>query len=79
VELVAFVFMGNHFHILVRLHEDQLPDIMRDFKGGVAKALNRLHGRRGALWMEELVIDALGAELPEAVSARMESRLAHGE
>jgi hypothetical protein len=52
VELVGFVFMGNHFHILVRLHEDRLPDIMRDFKGGLAKALNRLHGRRGALWME---------------------------
>jgi REP element-mobilizing transposase RayT len=59
VELVGFVFMGNHFHILVRLHEDRLPDIMRDFKGGLAKALNRLHGRRGALWMERYDDDAV--------------------
>ena len=59
VELVAFVFMGNHFHIIVRLHEDRLPDIMRDFKGGLAKALNELHGRRGALWMERYDDDAV--------------------
>ena len=59
VELVAFVFMGNHFHIIVRLNEDRLPDIMRDFKGGLAKALNELHGRRGALWMERYDDDAV--------------------
>jgi hypothetical protein len=32
---------------------------MRDFKGGLAKALNRLHGRRGALWMERYDDDAV--------------------
>lgn len=59
VELIGFVFMGNHFHILVRLNEDRLPDIMRDFKGGLAKALNALLGRRGALWMERYDDDAV--------------------
>ncbi|MBN8609426.1 MAG: transposase [Deltaproteobacteria bacterium] len=59
VELIGFVFMGNHFHLLVRLNEDRLPDIMRDFKGGLARALNRLHGRRGALWMERYDDDAV--------------------
>jgi REP element-mobilizing transposase RayT len=59
VELIGFVFMGNHFHLLVRLNEDRLPDIMRDFKGGLAKALNQLHGRRGALWMERYHDDAV--------------------
>ncbi|MBN8611228.1 MAG: transposase [Deltaproteobacteria bacterium] len=59
VKLVAFVFMGNHFHVLVALREDRLPDIMRDFKGGLAKALNRLLGRRGALWMERYDDDAV--------------------
>jgi REP element-mobilizing transposase RayT len=59
VEVMAVVFMGNHFHILVRLHEDRLPDIMRDFKGGLAKALNKLHGRRGAFWMERYDDDAV--------------------
>ncbi len=59
VELVGFVFMGNHFHILVRLNEDRLPDIMRDFKGGLAKALNALLGRHGALWMKRYDDDAV--------------------
>ncbi|MBN8615918.1 MAG: transposase [Deltaproteobacteria bacterium] len=59
VELIGFVFMGNHFHLLVRLNEDRLPDIMRDFKGGLARALNQVHGRRGALWMERYDDDAV--------------------
>lgn len=52
VEIYACVFMGNHFHLLLGLREDRLPEIMRDFKSGLARALNRLYGRRGVLWME---------------------------
>lgn len=59
VEIVAAVFMGNHFHLLLLLHEDRLPDVMRDFKGGLARALNRVHGRRGAFWMERYDDDAV--------------------
>jgi REP element-mobilizing transposase RayT len=59
VEVVAVVFMGNHFHLLLLVRDARLPDVMRDFKGGLARGLNRLLGRRGALWMERYDDDAV--------------------
>jgi REP element-mobilizing transposase RayT len=59
VKVVAVVFMGNHFHLLLLVREARLPGVMRHFKGGLAKALNKLHGRRGALWMERYDDDAV--------------------
>ena len=59
VKVVGVVFMGNHFHLLLMVYEDRLPDVMRDFKGGLAKAVNALLGRRGALWMERYDDDAV--------------------
>lgn len=51
VEVVAFVFMGNHFHIVFRLRRSRLPAIMRDFKAALAKSLNAALGREGTVWM----------------------------
>ena len=59
VQVVAVVFMGNHFHLLLLVRDARLPDVMRDFKGGLAKELNKLLGRRGALWMERYDDDAV--------------------
>lgn len=59
VEVIGVVFMGNHFHLLLLVWDARLPDVMRDFKGGLAKALNKLLGRRGALWMERYDDDAV--------------------
>ncbi len=66
VELIAYVIMSNHWHLIVRLRNDRLPDIMRDFKGGLAKSMNKILGRRGAVWMEryhdEAVLDDEAAD-----------------
>ncbi|MBN8615950.1 MAG: transposase [Deltaproteobacteria bacterium] len=59
VEIVGFVFMGDHFHIVLRLRMSRLPAIMQSFKSGLAKALNKVHDRRGAFWMERYHDDAL--------------------
>jgi REP element-mobilizing transposase RayT len=47
VRLFAFVFMSNHFHMLVQPMFMNLPEFMRDFQSSVARELNRLHGRDG--------------------------------
>ena len=59
VEIVAFVFMGNHFHMILRIKNARLPAVMQTFKSGLAKAVNRLLGRRGTVWMERYDDDAL--------------------
>lgn len=59
VELVAFVFMGNHFHMILRIKNARLSAVMQTFKSGLAKAVNELLGRRGTVWMERYDDDAL--------------------
>lgn len=59
VELIAYVIMSNHWHLVVRLRNDRLPEIMQDFKGGLGKAMNKILGRRGAVWMERYSDKAL--------------------
>jgi REP element-mobilizing transposase RayT len=43
VRLFAFVFMSNHFHMLLQAFFLNFPD----FQSSVARELNRLHGREG--------------------------------
>jgi len=47
VELYAFVFLSNHFHMLVRDPKGQLPRVMWFFQLNLAKAVNFHLGRRG--------------------------------
>lgn len=47
VRLYAFVFMSNHFHMLVQAPFMNLPEFMRDFQSSLAREVNRLHGREG--------------------------------
>ncbi len=59
IEIVAFVFMANHFHLIVRVRGARLAEVMRDFKSGLAKEMNKILGRRGTFWMERYDDDAL--------------------
>lgn len=47
VKLFAFVFMSNHFHMLLQAPLMNLSDFMRDFQSMVATRLNLHHGRTG--------------------------------
>ena len=51
VELFAFVFMSNHFHILMRAESAKvMSDFMRYVKSNIALELGRLHGWKGTFW-----------------------------
>ena len=52
VEIYAYVFMGNHYHIDVRAPHMNLPPFMRDLQSKIAKRLNRFLGRRGSMFPE---------------------------
>ena len=50
IELHGFVFMSNHFHIVLTDTCGTLPLFMGEFDAMVTRALNHALGRRGTLW-----------------------------
>lgn len=51
VWLHAFIFLSNHFHLLMSvLSSEQMSDFVRYFKCNVSKELGRLHGWEGGIW-----------------------------
>ena len=75
IEIFAFVFMSNHFHMLVRSKSLQLHLFMRDFQGQLARKLNRHWGRTGTFFQgrysatpildDEAMVDKIVDELSE--------------
>jgi REP element-mobilizing transposase RayT len=52
--LKAWVVMPNHVHALIAPEEGaMLGDIVRRWKGPTARAINALHGTRGAFWARD--------------------------
>lgn len=47
---LAWVVMPDHVHWLLELKDGELSDVARRLKSSSSLALNRLQGRRGALW-----------------------------
>ena len=53
-EMWAYVVMPNHVHAVFRLLDDAaLGDLLKSWKSYSAKVINKLLGRRGALWDKE--------------------------
>jgi REP element-mobilizing transposase RayT len=50
IEIFAYVFMSNHFHLLVRALNRNLSAFMRDFQRELAARLNRHRGRTGTVF-----------------------------
>lgn len=47
----AFVFMSNHYHMLVTAADaEQLAEFMCHFNGNSSREINRLRGRTGPMW-----------------------------
>lgn len=47
IDLYGFIFLGNHFHLLLRDTKGQLSKFMWYFQTNLAKAINRALGRKG--------------------------------
>ena len=53
LDIFAFVFLSNHYHILLRDTSGNLSRFMGYFQGNVAKAINEHLGRKGDFWARE--------------------------
>jgi REP element-mobilizing transposase RayT len=52
--LVAWCIMPNHVHVVCRFLPGQdLPDVVKSWKGYSAREANRILNRRGAIWRRE--------------------------
>jgi putative transposase len=52
--LLAYVIMSNHIHLLVEPLEDyKLHDILHSWKSFTAHTLQRQFGRKGCIWLDE--------------------------
>jgi len=60
IEMYAFCFMSNHFHMLLRDKKGQLPKFMEQFKGCLARTINRELKRTGRFWdrvYDDVIVD----------------------
>ena len=61
VEVLAYVLMGNHFHLLIHTPNGNLSEFMRHFNISYTSAFNRRHNRCGHLYQgryKAFLIDA---------------------
>lgn len=49
-DLLAYVIMGNHYHLLVKLGKSSMPVIMQRLISRYSRAYNRCHQRSGSLF-----------------------------
>jgi len=50
IKLHAFVFMGNHFHLILTDTRRRLPKFMEQLDAMLTRVINRHLGRQGRLW-----------------------------
>ena len=50
LEINAYCLMGNHYHLLLRTKDANLPDAMRHIDGVYTQSFNRAQGRDGPLF-----------------------------
>jgi putative transposase len=52
-DLLAWIVMPNHIHVLVHIRATPLAALIRSWKGRIAREANKLLGRQGAFWERE--------------------------
>jgi putative transposase len=68
-ELLAWVVMPNHVHVLLRTWRRPLASVVQSWKRFVAREANKLLGREGAFWEREYW-DTYMRDEEQAVTAR---------
>jgi len=78
VEIVAYVFASNHFHLLARVDTAKsLSDFMRYFNSNLAKEIGRSTGWKEKVWGRRYQAIVVSDE-EEVQNARLKYVLAHG-
>lgn len=76
VEIFAFVFTSNHFHLLVRAHDGEMSRFMGYLQSNIAREVGRLVNWRGHFWERRFSAEPVLDD--EAVLGRLKYIFAHG-
>lgn len=76
IELFGFAFASNHFHLIVRAPEGNLPRFMQFLLSNVSKKVGWIVGWRGAFWERRYSAEPILDD--EALLGRLRYVLAHG-
>ena len=78
VKVHAFVFMSNHYHLLISVKDaEQLSRFMCHLNGNMSKKLNRELGRKGKMWQRRFRSIPVSLDT-RAQKARLKYILSHG-
>ncbi|GEM_PF-1519785 len=80
VEIFAYCFLGNHYHLLIRAPKGNLDEFCENVNREVARRVNKVHGRKGQFWGRrydaQLVIEE--ADQLEALTYIITNPVHHG-
>lgn len=76
VELFAFVFLSNHFHLLLRASEGEFSKFMGYLQGNIAREVGRQHDWHGKFWHRRFSAEPVLDE--DALSDRLAYIFSHG-
>ena len=76
VEVFAFGFLSNHFHLIVRAPRGNLPRFMQHLMTNISKKVGGLIGWRGPFWERRYSAEPILDD--EALLAKVKYVLAHG-
>jgi hypothetical protein len=76
VEVFAFGFLSNHFHLIVRAPRGNLPRFMQHLMTNISKKVGALIGWRGPFWERRYSAEPILDD--EALLAKVRYVLAHG-
>jgi REP element-mobilizing transposase RayT len=68
--LAAWVVMPNHVHLLVDVWETPLSELVKSWKGFVAREANKVLGRSGAFWEREYLDTVVANEAHRQTAVR---------
>lgn len=76
VEVFGFVFASNHFHLLVRAPQGNLPEFMKHLRGNISKKVGWLVGWEGSFWERRYSVEPVLDD--GALEGRLRYMMAHG-
>jgi len=76
IELYAFVFTSNHFHLMLKTKEGELSRFMSFLQANIAKEVGRIHDWSGSVWQRRFSAEPILDD--ESIVDKLRYIISHG-